>query len=75
MKITIPILHEFRHDDVIGELTVDTDRLLPGDGWHFALGYKVLERQADEDNQPFAAIELVCVSPLADERMPRKEKA
>jgi hypothetical protein len=62
--IRVPVLLGFNHAQQIGTLEVDEKQLPPGAGYHFALGYRVLEH-----NGAFAEkIELLCVGLTPDDQ-------
>jgi len=63
MKIKVPVLSNFQHNDIIGYLEVKESWLPYGDDWHFSIGYRVLEVDADGAH---SKIELLCVSPQYD---------
>jgi hypothetical protein len=62
--IRVPVLLGFDHARPIGTLELDEKQLPPGAGYHFALGYTILERENGVTTQ----IELVCVGLTPDDK-------
>jgi hypothetical protein len=63
----IPVVSSFLENSLIGTLTINEEMLPAGAGWHFAIGYKILET----DGHDATMIDLISISPVCDERFSR----